>query len=132
MLMMTIIMHNQGNGGELTHTLKKKKFIFIFYFYFLQTLITENGGCYFSSELLAEVDDYMQDFTRQRMQQLDVAYSEALQSTRTDIVKDRAGPGFFRKLLDIVSNRVLPVLKTLIGDAVALGTVAVATYCSVM
>ena len=123
--METMIAHGHSDVGTLSSTV-------VHFSLDRQTLITDNGGQHFSSDLLLEVDDHVQSVAMHRMQEEEVMYAEALQSTRTDIVQDRAGPRFFRKLLDIVGNRILPVLKTLIGDAVAYGTVAVATYCSVM
>ena len=124
-LMETMIVHGHSDGGTLSSTV-------VHFGLARQTLITDNGGRYFSSEMLVEVDDHVQSVAMHRMLEEDVTYAEALQSTRRDIVQNRAGPRFFRKLLDIVGNRILPVLKTLIGDAVACGTIAVATYCSVM
>ncbi|KAK7089195.1 hypothetical protein V1264_024453 [Littorina saxatilis] len=98
----------------------------------IQSTIHQNQGQHFSSKLFEEVDEHMHDIVLSRMQEDGIPFTDALRATRTDVVTEKVEPNFFRKLLDIVGNAVLPVLKILVKDAVKLSQFAASTYCSIM
>ncbi|XP_076441223.1 GTPase IMAP family member 9-like [Babylonia areolata] len=98
----------------------------------IKTLVSQNAGHHFSSQLYDDVNEHVRVIVEQRMRADDVTYDVALRTTKHDVIAERTSVGFFRKLVDIVGNRVLPALKNLLGEAVAFGTLAVATYCSLM
>ena len=79
-----------------------------------------------------DVYQHVKIVIQKNMQESYVTYADALKKTREDIVEEKAEPSFFRKLVDTVGNRVLGVLRTLLGDAMTIGKTAVASHCSLM
>ncbi|KAL8612098.1 hypothetical protein ACOMHN_013977 [Nucella lapillus] len=86
-------------------------------------------GKFFSSQLNDDVNELVQSHVQRHMKDDNVTYDEALMTTKHDVVEEKTRPEFFSKLVDIVGNKILPVLKSVLGKVAA---TAASVYCSVM
>ncbi|XP_076457895.1 GTPase IMAP family member 4-like isoform X2 [Babylonia areolata] len=77
-----------------------------------------HGGAYFQSEITEEVDELVRPMVQKRRAQGNVTEAEAIRQTNTAIVEETGGlQGFFTKLGDVMTNKVIPFMKKAIPIA---------------
>ena len=89
----------------------------------MQKLIRSNAGEHFSNPFSDEVTQLVDPLVQRRMQEDNMTKPQAERETNQAIVDEKESPNFFHKLLDVVSNKVLPLVDKALdvaADAVQL------------